>query len=383
MNCRLYFCFALRQLALEYHRCASLWVCGYRRYALVFVDIFGNYRAEWRCSNCRQVTDTYTQNAKKYNCQQRKIKWLNFDWFDNTIDLEQWRLLLHCWVVDNELFDSFEYSVVRKLYVNLGSASIVSKNLLFARKMAVSVNFVSINYHRSQAHRTIFWKSPRDMGQWKMLTYWCLMIIVCWKFSSFLTCTLRQFFGKCVERQKIFSKNSFWRKSMSTQLVFHVIDQRNDWNGSAMLQCLGSQEHIFHTVQGPSSSEIYLKQGHKYVGASINELRISGIYFSDIFSVWNLELLQPILLQIESLHIRLPNDTQYELSLQIHAPKLKSITADIGYIFKNTFPLLERLESYPIAVPADTCEPFSWLVRKHCQNINQLRRTCNLRRFIY
>lgn len=73
--------------------------------------------------------------------------------------------------------------------------------------------------------------------------------------------------------------------------------------------------------------KIYLQHCSKYVGASLKELRI-GIP-SEKFLNGNFEILQPLLLQVESLYVLFDYDTAYKLRFDIHAPKLKSLILDI------------------------------------------------------
>lgn len=73
--------------------------------------------------------------------------------------------------------------------------------------------------------------------------------------------------------------------------------------------------------------KFYLQHCSKYVGASIKELRID--IPADELLNGNFEILQPLLLQVESLYVFFDDDAAYGHQFDIHAPKLKSLILDI------------------------------------------------------
>lgn len=95
----------------------------------------------------------------------------------------------------------------------------------------------------------------------------------------------------------------------------------------------------------------YLKACNEYVGRSLKELELYAIPLN-IFSGRNLALVQPLLLEIESLSIYVMIDEDFQNSIDIHVPKLKELKLGIGIsdreievpLLRKTFPNLERAE---------------------------------------
>lgn len=97
--------------------------------------------------------------------------------------------------------------------------------------------------------------------------------------------------------------------------------------------------------------QFYLKVCNEYVGRSLKELELDIMPWN-IFSGGNLVLMRPLLLEIESLSIRVMDDRDFRKPIDIQVPKLKELKLATEYpgeqvnvsLLRKTFPNLERAD---------------------------------------